>query len=44
MKFYDGVWGGKKNNWLNFGGNPDHNLVLVETCALLMLCQVSDLS
>ena len=25
MKFYAGVWGGKRNKWLNFCGNPDHH-------------------
>ena len=24
MKFYGGAWGGKKNELLNFGGDPDH--------------------
>ena len=25
MKFYGGVWGGKGNKWLNFGGDADHH-------------------
>ena len=24
MKFYGEVQGGKRNEWLNFGGNSDH--------------------
>ena len=34
MQFYGGVWGGKKNMWLDFGGNPDHDPALVDVCAL----------
>ena len=26
MKFYEGVWGGKRNKWINFGGDLDHNV------------------
>ena len=34
MKLYAGVWQGKKNKLLNFGGNPDHDPALAEICAL----------
>ena len=42
MKFYgggvgEGVQGGKRNKWLNFDGDLDHDLALVEVCALLVL-------
>ena len=25
MELFGGVWGGKGNIWLNFGGDPDHH-------------------
>ena len=25
MKFYGGIWDGKRNKWLDFGTNPDHH-------------------
>ena len=25
MKFYWGVWGGKRNKWLDFGSDTDHH-------------------
>ena len=31
------VRGGKRNKWLHFGSNPDHNPALVEVCALWVL-------
>ena len=34
MKFYGGIEGGKKNKWLNFGGDPEHDPALVEIAAL----------
>ena len=36
MKVY--VGGGKKNKWLNFGGDPDYNPAFVQICALRVLC------
>ena len=30
MTFYGGVRCGKRNKWLNFGDDPDHDLALVE--------------
>ena len=31
------LWGGKKNKWLDFGSNLDHNSVLAEVCTHRML-------
>ena len=28
MEFYGGVWGGKREKWLSFGGNPNHDIWL----------------
>ena len=25
MKFYAGVWGGKRNKWSDFSSDPDHH-------------------
>ena len=37
MKFYGGVWGGKRNKQLNVGGDLDHNPALVDVCDLQVL-------
>ena len=42
MKFCGGVRGGTKNKWLDFVSNPDHDLALVEVCALLEYLENDD--
>ena len=37
MKVYGGAWGAKRNNCLNFGSDPDHDMALAEVCALQVL-------